>query len=101
MYREVYISPQKGDVYRITKPLHYKDIVVPSGYTTNGADVPRLFWSFFPPNRSDYLPAVIVHDYLCDQGEYQLGVVSRAMLNGLMVLIAFIAAFFSIAAKKG
>ncbi len=33
-----------------------------------------------------------------DQGEYQLGVVSRAMLNGLMVLIAFIAAFFSIAA---
>ncbi|SFV63525.1 hypothetical protein MNB_SV-14-1023 [hydrothermal vent metagenome] len=43
----------------------YKDVVVPVGFVTNGADIPRVFWSFYPPNRSDYLPAVIVHDYLC------------------------------------
>ena len=34
----------------------YKDIAVPEGYETNGADIPRLFWSWTPPlNLSIYL----------------------------------------------
>ena len=71
MYKKINIQPLKGDKYLLTKRLEYKDIVVPQWYVTNGANVPRIFWSFFPPNRPDYLPAVIVHDYLCDKGEYK------------------------------
>lgn len=38
---------------------------VPAGYLTDGASVPRAFWSFV--DRWDwYAPAVIVHDLLCE-----------------------------------
>ena len=40
--------------------------VVPKGYKTNGADIPRWLYSFTPPFKPKYLPAVVVHDYLCD-----------------------------------
>lgn len=69
-YSDISITPLKGDIYKVNIDIHYRDIIVPVGYRTNGANVPRIFWSLFPPNRSDCLPAVIVHDYLCDMEEY-------------------------------
>lgn len=42
-------------------------INVPQGYKTNGANIPRLLWSIYPPNSPEYLSAVVVHDYLCDE----------------------------------
>jgi len=71
MYQQLVISPRKGHRYALIENFTYRDITVPAGYVTNGADVPWAFWSIFPPNRSDYMPAVIVHDYLCDRGEYK------------------------------
>lgn len=71
MYNLVKTSPLPNLRFQLLKSFSYKDVTVPKGYKTNGADVPRIFWSFFPPYRSDYLPAVIVHDYLCDIGEYK------------------------------
>jgi len=53
------------------KSIVYKDVVVPAGYITNGADSPRLFWFIYPPNRTDILPAVIFHDYLCEKEDYE------------------------------
>lgn len=47
-------------------------VEVPKGYKTNGANVPRIFWSIFPPNSPEYLSAVVVHDYLCDKSSYKL-----------------------------
>ena len=44
-------------------------ITVPAGYKTNGADIPRLLWRLFPPNSPEYMPAVVVHDYLCDMAD--------------------------------
>ena len=44
---------------------------MPKGFITNGADIHRVFWSFYPPNKSDYFPAVVVHDYLCCIKEYE------------------------------
>ena len=69
LYSNCVISPRAQDVYRIVKEFRYKDVTVPVGYETNGADIPRIFWSIFPPNRSTYLPAVIVHNYLCSLKE--------------------------------
>lgn len=69
-YSDICITPLKGNRYKVLKDVTYKDVTVPAGYRTNGADIPRIFWSIFPPNKSDYLPAVIVHDYLCDKDDY-------------------------------
>jgi hypothetical protein len=40
-------------------------VLIPKGYVTDGASVPRIFWSIFPP-WGVYGQAAIVHDYLCD-----------------------------------
>ena len=64
-YSDVQVQPLREKKYKLLQPITYKDVTVPAGYRTNGADVPRVFWSFCPPNTSDILPAVIVHDYLC------------------------------------
>ncbi len=71
MYSQVKVSPLAGDKYEILEDIIYKDIVIPKGYKTNGADIPRAFWSYMPPNKSDILPAVIVHDFLCDLEQYE------------------------------
>ncbi len=64
------LRPMAGDKFKTLRYIKYRDIYVPPGTMTNGADIPRLFWSIFPPNRPDYLPAVVIHDYLCHREEY-------------------------------
>lgn len=46
--------------------------VVPKGFETDFASVPKIFWNILPPIGL-YAQAAIVHDYL-----YQTGKVSRA-----------------------
>ena len=49
--------------------LHYRSdvqgrtVVVPKGFVTDGASVPRLFWNLIPP-WGRYGQAAVVHDYL-------------------------------------
>ncbi len=84
LYIALHISPLGGNRYILRDSFRYKDIEVPKHFTTNGADIPRIFWSFYPPNRSDYLPAVIVHDYLCSRGEYfRADLIFKEMLENL------------------
>ena len=45
-------------------------VTVPDGYETNGADIPRMFWSIVPPFKPKYLPAIVIHDYLCSKKDY-------------------------------
>jgi hypothetical protein len=71
LYNNVVITPRLDDTYKLEKEFTYKDITVPKNYHTNGADIPRFLWIFWPPNRSVYIPAVIIHDYLCDKKEYK------------------------------
>jgi len=42
-------------------------VVVPAGFLTDGATVPRPFWSLIPPWGA-YGQAAVVHDWLCEQG---------------------------------
>ena len=54
--------------------LHYhsdflgKIIVVPKGFVSDGASVPRALWSLYPPF-GRYLEAAIVHDWFCVLGQ--------------------------------
>jgi hypothetical protein len=38
-------------------------VTVPTGFETDGASVPQVFWSVFPP-LGKYFPAAVLHDYL-------------------------------------
>jgi len=69
-FMRLLLKPLPKHKYKVMTNYHYKDITVPKGYTTNGANIPRLFWSFYPPNLSDIMEAVAVHDYLCDKEQY-------------------------------
>lgn len=50
--------------YYIGAVADNKYVVVPKAFLTDGASVPRAFWSFFPP-WGIYGQAAVLHDYLC------------------------------------
>ncbi|SFU87941.1 Protein of unknown function [Polaromonas sp. YR568] len=59
-------------IYFLAKPIQwrpaqaserFKEVVVPTGFVTDLASIPRLFWSVLRPD-GDYAYAAIVHDYL-------------------------------------
>jgi len=42
-YTKVKLQPLKSHKFKLLDDLRFKDVVVPKGYKTNGADIPRLF----------------------------------------------------------
>ena len=59
-----------GRNMRIERPFSYidpggREWAVPAGMTTDGASVPRFFWTAFPPFTGRYRAAAVVHDYYC------------------------------------
>jgi hypothetical protein len=66
------LEPLQGHRYRLAQPFRYRNVQVPAGFVTNGANIPRPLWIVWPPNRSDFMKAVVVHDYLCDREKYAL-----------------------------
>ena len=70
-YSDFILQPMRNHRFKVLKEIRYKDIIVPVGYKTNGGNVPRIFWSFLPPNETTFLPLYCVHDYLCDQKEFK------------------------------
>jgi len=70
-YSDILLQPLKSHKFKVAKPFTFRGIMIPKGFVTDGASVPRVFWSLFPPNRTDYLPCAIVHDYLCDLREFR------------------------------
>jgi hypothetical protein len=78
------LQPYDKDQFRNAVEYTYKDVTVPVGYLTNGANIPRPFWSLFPPNRPEYLSAALVHDYMYDEKQYKKGdVYFKEMLTAL------------------
>lgn len=56
-------------------------IIVPAGFVTDFASVPRLLWRVLPP-WGPYAHAAIVHDYL-----YMTGEVSRELADAIFLEI--------------
>jgi hypothetical protein len=44
-------------------PQRYESVIVPKGFVTDFASIPRLFWSALRPD-GEYAYAAVVHDYL-------------------------------------
>jgi len=59
----------RGDtrLFRLTSPFIYLSsrgqITVPLGFTTDGASIPRVFWSLLGPF-GPYFEAAVIHDFL-------------------------------------
>lgn len=70
MQEPLVISPTADGKYWILKePLIYQhpeteqQVVIPKGFVTDLASVPRAFWVALPPCEK-YTPATVLHDYL-------------------------------------
>lgn len=54
-------------VFRLQQPYRYIStlgtVTVPAGTETDGASVPRAFWTIFEPF-GEYFPAAVIHDFL-------------------------------------
>ncbi len=65
------VQATSNNTFILLEAYKIKGIEIPAGYQTNGADIPRIFWSIVPPNKPKYQSAIILHDYLCDKEEYK------------------------------
>jgi hypothetical protein len=62
------------DVATLLEPLYWDcdelysglRVMVPSGFVSDGATVPRLFWWFMPPFGDRGTRAALLHDYLLE-----------------------------------
>lgn len=60
-------------------------ITVPSGFFSDGASIPRIFWNIFSPY-GPYLKAAILHDYLYSQmSSAKYPAIDQEKADGLML----------------
>lgn len=71
---EFYLSDDNSDV-----------IEVPAGFITDLATIPRIFWTFMPPD-GKYAKAAIIHDYLYYNALRTKYEADRIFLDGMTVL---------------
>ncbi|PPB65686.1 DUF1353 domain-containing protein [Campylobacter hyointestinalis] len=67
--RRPVLKPVNKDRFELVEDYSYKNITIRTGFKTNGANIPRVFWSIFPPNSPEYISAVVMHDWLCDNAK--------------------------------
>lgn len=71
--KRVILKPYSKDKFEVVQDYFFEcgfgRVNVPKGYITNGANIPRMLWSIYPPNSPEYLSAVVVHDFLCDEAK--------------------------------
>ncbi|EGK8127688.1 DUF1353 domain-containing protein [Campylobacter volucris] len=71
MMKKVILKPFSKDRFILVQDYEFNlksfKGKIPANFTSNGANIPRIFWSIFPPNSPEYLSAVVVHDYLCEK----------------------------------
>lgn len=102
-------------IYFLTSPISWKpnlgqadylEVVVPRGFVTDFASIPRMFWSLFRPD-GDYAYAAVVHDYLyweqkrdpaeadhifkLAMGDFEVGKITKAIFYAAVRLVGDIA----------
>ena len=68
-----------GRDWRLLQALSFGDILVPRGFVTDFASVPRALWWLYPP-WGRYGPAAVVHDF-----EYRRQIRTRAEADALFL----------------
>ena len=68
------LQPTKNNKLILLEKYTYDEIVIPKGFETNGADIPRPFWIIIPPFKPKFLPAVLVHDFLIEKATNRIDI---------------------------
>jgi Protein of unknown function (DUF1353) len=82
----VVLSPLAGDPrsFRVIEPVVFDimdiEIVVPKGFVTDLASVPRILWAYLPPF-GNYTAAAIVHDFLYTMQHVHGGPIKRSFAD--------------------
>ena len=68
-------------------PFTERLIMVPRGYRTDFASIPRFLWRILPPF-GPYGKAAVVHDWLCDESPHSVDHITAAEIfnEGMTVL---------------
>lgn len=66
-------------IYFVGNISSEEQIVVPEGFITDLASIPRVFWNILPPN-GQYAKAAVLHDYL-----YQNAIKNKAYADGIFL----------------
>jgi hypothetical protein len=61
--RLYYLRKEVGWVRDPGEPANLMPVTAPVGFLTDFASIPRVFWSFLPPD-GDYTYAAVIHDFL-------------------------------------
>lgn len=78
------VDADGGLPYTLVEPLLYvsdlfgRSLLVPAGFKTDLASVPRILWNILPPFGS-YSSAAVIHDFL-----YQFNGVSRVQADAIL-----------------
>lgn len=78
---------ESGRTALLVLPLYYESaivgsLIVPEGFRTDGASVPRLFWNLIPP-WGRYGAAAVVHDYLYRKQEFARATADAVLLEAM------------------
>lgn len=62
---EEHTADEQGNVFTLLRPISWDGVIVPSGFESDGASVPRIFWAtVFPNDDRKALFGAIFHDFL-------------------------------------
>ncbi len=66
------LEPLDGFQYQTCANLNVKIdghlIVIPKGFQTDLASIPRIFWNILPPQQANFVAPAILHDYFYSTG---------------------------------
>lgn len=78
------IIPYKQYDYILCEPLIImidgNPYVIPKNFKTDLASVPKIFWTIFPPQYTNYVAPAILHDYLYSKS----GLISRKFADDVL-----------------
>ena len=92
--KRVIVKPFKKYQFELVENYEFKlpciSGSIPKGFKTDGASIPRIFWSIYPPYKSEYFSACVIHDYLCGRKRAKtlkdLRVANKALKEGMLIL---------------
>lgn len=76
-----------GETWRLLEPFSYECtlgdlIIVPAGFETDFASIPRVLWTIYPP-AGRWGKAAVIHDYLYYHGMRSRKSCDRVFLQGM------------------
>lgn len=88
------ITPDQKGRYRTERPFSFDiglkgsdlTVTVPTGFITDLASVPRLFWWLFPPFDPQYAAAAVLHDFLLSWDGFDRLTAHTIFLDALIIL---------------